>query len=68
MARLSSELMELGADYSDGIRLLGGRMSLHIFPSAAASALKVTVQSEDAEFARDMLELAKKAVEEARDT
>ena len=65
MARLSAELMELGADYSDGIRLRGGRMSLHIFPSAAASALKVTVQSEDAEFARDMLELAKKAVEEA---
>jgi len=65
MARLSRELMELGADYSDGLRLSGERMELVICPGETLSALRIRVKSDDAEFAGDMLEKAKRAVEEA---
>lgn len=63
MRVLAGELMGLGPDYSDGIRLQGGRMSLHIRPSAASCALRIGIDSEDGEFAREMLNLAKDAVE-----
>jgi hypothetical protein len=63
MRVLAGELMGLGPDYSDGIRLQGGRMSLHIRPSAASCALRIGIDSADAEFAREMLNLAKDAVE-----
>ncbi len=65
MQRLSAELMELGADYRQGISLSGGRLELKIWPSAASSALCLAVKSPDAEFAGDMLEKARRAVEEA---
>lgn len=50
MSALSSVMLDMGADYSDGIRL--GR--LHIFPLADRSALRVAVGGEDAEFARSL--------------
>lgn len=64
MDRLSAELMELGADYSQGIAISGGRLRLSIRPAADISALRLSVHSADAEFARDMLARAREAIEE----
>ncbi len=63
MGRLSGELMDLRPDYGEGLRLKGRRMELVICPSDRLSALRIRVKSDDAEFAEDMLEKAKKAVE-----
>lgn len=63
MRVLSGELMELGADYSDGIRLSGRSYELHIRPSASLSALRIAVKSADAEFARELLDSAWAAAE-----
>ena len=54
MGSLSSCLLELNADYSDGIRLESPRYRLHIAPLAARSAIRIAVDSEDAEFAREL--------------
>jgi len=58
MGVLAGELMELGADYSDGIRLRGRNYELHIRPSANLSALRIAVKSADAEFAKELLDSA----------
>ena len=63
MRVLSEELMELGADYSDGISLKGRNFEMHIRPSAELSALKIAVKSHNEEFARDLLSSAVKAVD-----
>lgn len=52
MGTLSELMLELGARYDDGIRLEGKGYRLHISPSAVRSAVRIAVQSEDAEFAR----------------
>ena len=52
MGTLSQELLELRPDYGDGLRLNGTRGRLHIAPLPGASALRVCVQSPDAELAR----------------
>ena len=52
MGKLSEWMLELPADYSDGIRLEDPRYRLHITPLASRSALRISVRSEDAEFAR----------------
>ena len=54
MGSLSSCLLELNADYSDGIRLESPRYRLHIAPLAARSAIRIAVDSEDTEFAREL--------------
>lgn len=54
MGTLSEQLMELGADYADGLRLAGERFRLHIRPLAREAALRVCVQSEDTELAREL--------------
>lgn len=54
MGILSELLMDMGADYSDGLRLHGRRYELRIAPLASRSALRINVQSEDAEFAREL--------------
>ncbi len=64
MGRLSRELMDLSPDYGEGLRLCGGRMELIICPSGWLPALRIRLRSPDAEFARDMLESAVRAVEE----
>ena len=46
--------MDMGADYSDGLRLHGKGYELRISPLASRSALRISVQSEDAEFAREL--------------
>jgi len=62
MGILSLELMELGADYAEGISLRTPRYEISIAPAAELSALRLAVRGEDMEAAR-MLELAKEAIE-----
>ena len=54
MGTLAELMLDLGAEFSDGIRLHGGGYELHISPSATRSAVRIAVQSEDAEFARSL--------------
>ena len=54
MGTLSEELLELGPDYGDGLRLFGENYRLHIAPLPEISALRVCVQSPDAEFAKNL--------------
>lgn len=51
MGTLSELMMELGADYSDGIRLSSPRFEMHIFPEAARSAIRIAVRAQDEEYA-----------------
>ncbi len=52
MGRLSQWMLELPAEYEDGIRLKDARFALHICPEADNSALRIAVNAEDAEFAK----------------
>ena len=63
MGALSAAMLDLGADYSDGLRLHGQRFDLHIAPLAARSALRIAVSSEDTEFARELALSAKELAE-----
>ena len=63
MGALSRCMLELGADYSDGIRLDGGRWRLHIAPLARRSAIGIDVDAPDAEFARELAISAKNLAE-----
>ena len=54
MGILSELLLDMGADYSDGLCLHGKGYELRISPLASRSALRISVQSEDAEFAREL--------------
>ena len=51
MGTLSELLLDMGAEYDDGIRLRGKNYELHICPSAVSSAVRIAVKSEDAEYA-----------------
>ena len=51
MGALSSLMLEMNADYSDGIRIPLPRGQVHIFPRARSSAVAVAVDAPDAEFA-----------------
>ena len=55
MGALSSLMLEMGADYSDGIRFPLAAGSVHIFPRADKSALAVAVDAPDAEFAASLV-------------
>ncbi len=63
MGALSELMLDMGADYSDGIRLHGKGYELHIRPLEDSSAVRIAVSSQDAEFAK---ELASSAEELAR--
>lgn len=54
MRSLSELLMDMGADYSDGLQLDAPRFHLRISPLASRSALRISVSSQDAEFAREL--------------
>ena len=54
MGLLSELLLDMGADYSDGLQLDGPRFHLRISPLASRSALRISVASQDAEFAREL--------------
>ena len=63
MGALSEAMLDMGADYSDGIRLAGRGYSLHIAPLAAREAVRVSVRSADAEFARSLALSAKEVID-----
>ena len=63
MAVLSDAVMELGADYSDGIRLETPYFFLHIAPRESISAIHVSARAEDAEFAEELMLTAKELIE-----
>ena len=54
MGGLSEGLLELGADFSDGLRLEGPGYRLHIAPLASRAGVRVSVSSADTEFARSL--------------
>lgn len=54
MGTLSEQLLALGADYRDGLRLSGESFGLHIAPLPGAEALRVCVRAADTEFARSL--------------
>jgi len=54
MGRLSRIMLDMGADFSDGIRLHRSHYDLHIFPSSVKNAVRVNVASGDSEFAREL--------------
>ena len=59
MGALSACMLELDADYSDGIRLERDRYRLHIAPLAERSAIRIAVHAQDAEFAKELALSAK---------
>ena len=61
--KLAELMMDMGADYADGIRLHGKGYELHISPSAVRSAVRVAVSSPDAEFARELALSAKDLIQ-----
>ena len=63
MDALSRSMLEMNADFSDGIRLHGRNYELHIAPEARRSAIRIAVQSPDAEFARSLALSAKELAE-----
>lgn len=63
MGALSEVFLDMGADYSDGIRLSGRNYRLHIAPRSSRSALGISVESPDAEFARRLAFSARELAE-----
>lgn len=63
MGTLSELMLDMGAEYDDGIRLRGRDYELHISPSAVRSAVRIAVRSPDAELARALCLSAREVVE-----
>ena len=63
MGTLAELMLELGAEYDDGIRVRGRNYELHISPSAARSAVRIAVRAEDAEFAKALCLSARRVAE-----
>lgn len=63
MGALSELMLEMHADYSDGIRLDGGHYRLHIAPLPQRSAIRIAVDSDNTEFARELAVSAKELAE-----
>lgn len=63
MGALSQAFLELDADYSDGIRVTGRNYRMHIAPLASRSAVRIAVNSPDAEFARRLAFSARELAE-----
>ena len=63
MGTLSELMLDMGAEYDDGIRLKGKDYELHICPSAMKSAVRIAVKSSDAEFARALCLSARELAE-----
>jgi len=63
MGTLAELMLDMGADYSDGIHLRGAGYEVHFSPSAAQSAVRVAVRAEDAEFAKSLCASASEVVE-----
>lgn len=59
MGALSELVLDMGADYRDGIQISGRNYKLRIAPRADASAIRIAVSSADAEFAKELALSAK---------
>lgn len=59
MGALSELVLDMGADYRDGIQISGKNYRLRIAPRADASAIRIAVSSGDAEFAKELALSAK---------
>ena len=66
MGTLSELMLDLGAEYDDGIRLRGRDYELHISPSAVRSSVRIAVKSPDAEYARALCLSAREVVEKLK--
>ena len=66
MGTLSELMLDMGAEYDDGIRLKGRNYELHICPSAVKSAVRIAVRSDDAELARALCLTAKDVAEKLK--
>ena len=56
-------LMDMGADYSNGLSLNTPRFELHVSPLCRSSALRISVKADDAEFARSLCLSARELAE-----
>lgn len=63
MGELSEALLDMGADYADGLRLSAPRFELRIRPLVRSSALRISVRSADTEFAKSLCLSAKELAE-----
>ena len=63
MGAMSEALMDMGADYSDGLSLNTPRFELHVSPLCRSSALRISVKADDAEFARSLCLSARELAE-----
>lgn len=63
MGALSGALMDMGADYSEGLRLSTPRFELHVSPLCRSSAVRISVRSEDAELAHSLCLSARELAE-----
>lgn len=63
MGALSEVFLDMGADFSDGIRLKGQSYRLHIAPRVSRSAVRISVDAPDAEFARRLAFSARELAE-----
>ena len=64
MGALSELMLDMGADYSDGLRLRTGAIRCTSAPCAGRSAVRIGVRADDAEFAKE-LALSAKALAQA---
>lgn len=62
MGTLSELFMEMDADYSEGLRVRGEGYEMHIAPLASLSAVRVAVESEREEFARELSAAAQELI------
>lgn len=62
MGTLSELFMDMGADYSDGLRVSGESFDMHISPLTSRSAVRVAIESEREEFARELTSAAQELI------
>ena len=63
MDRVSAVFMDMGADFSDGLRLRGSDFELSVSPVSTAAALKIRASSRDAELAKELTAAAAGLIE-----
>ena len=63
MEALSTALMEMDADYSDGIRLIRPHFKMHISPLSSCSQLRIAVSAANEEYAKSLALSAKELAE-----
>ena len=63
MAALSQISLDLGAEYKNGLSIRKPHYTLHIAPLSNASAVRLSVQSADTEFASSLALSTKELIE-----